>query len=161
MDKYVELPEDIVEDLADGVIFLQGNAYRKYNESEGHPVVLFQELREPPSGESFLGEIDPEEPLFGDGLGLDSIDALELALAITQKYDIQLKAEDANTHKAFGTLQTLNAYQAGHVRGTYSVGVSDHLALFARGRVDALHNSRPWSLTEWQAGLDLGIRGTL
>ena len=55
-------------------------------------------------------DIDPEEPLFGDGLGLDSIDALELALAITQKYDIQLKAEDANTHKAFGTLQTLNAY---------------------------------------------------
>lgn len=55
-------------------------------------------------------DIDPEEPLFGDGLGLDSIDALELALAITQKYAIQLKAEDANTHKAFGTLHTLNAY---------------------------------------------------
>jgi len=55
-------------------------------------------------------DIDPDEPLFGDGLGLDSIDALELALAITQKYAIQLKAEDANTHKAFGTLRTLNAY---------------------------------------------------
>jgi acyl carrier protein len=39
-------------------------------------------------------EIMPEEPLFGDGLGLDSIDALELALAITQKYSIQLKADD-------------------------------------------------------------------
>lgn len=55
-------------------------------------------------------DIEPEEPLFGDGLGLDSIDALELALAITQKYAIQLKAEDANTHKAFGTLRSLNIY---------------------------------------------------
>ena len=38
------------------------------------------------------GEIAPEDPLFNEGLGLDSIDALELALAITQKYSIQLKA---------------------------------------------------------------------
>ncbi len=59
-------------------------------------------------------DIDPEEPLFGDGLGLDSIDALELALAITQKYAVQLKAEDANVHKAFGTLRTLNAYIEEH-----------------------------------------------
>jgi acyl carrier protein len=55
-------------------------------------------------------EIMPEDPLFGDGLGLDSIDALELALAITQKYAIQLKADDANMQQAFGTLRTLNAY---------------------------------------------------
>lgn len=60
------------------------------------------------------GEIEPEEPLFGEGLGLDSIDALELALAITQKYSVQLKAEDANMHKAFGTLRTLNAYIEEH-----------------------------------------------
>lgn len=60
------------------------------------------------------GDIEPEEPLFGDGLGLDSIDALELALAITQKYAIQLKAEDANMHKAFGTLRTLNTYIEEH-----------------------------------------------
>ncbi len=55
-------------------------------------------------------EIMPEDPLFGDGLGLDSIDALELALAITQKYAIQLKADDQNMKEAFGTLRTLNAY---------------------------------------------------
>jgi len=55
-------------------------------------------------------EIMPEDPLFGDGLGLDSIDALELALAITQKYAIQLKADDKNMQQAFGTLRTLNAY---------------------------------------------------
>ena len=56
------------------------------------------------------GEIGPEEPLFGEGLGLDSIDALELALAITQKYSIQLKADDKNMKEAFGTLKSLNAY---------------------------------------------------
>jgi acyl carrier protein len=55
-------------------------------------------------------EIEPEEPLFGEGLGLDSIDALELALAVTQKYSIQLKADDKNMQKAFGTLRSLNAF---------------------------------------------------
>ena len=60
------------------------------------------------------GEIDPEEPLFDEGLGLDSIDALELALAITQKYSIQLKADNENMQHAFGTLRTLNAYIEGY-----------------------------------------------
>lgn len=55
-------------------------------------------------------EIGPEEMLFGDGLGLDSIDALELALAISQKYDVQLKAEDENTKSAFSTLRSLNVF---------------------------------------------------
>jgi acyl carrier protein len=60
------------------------------------------------------GEIEPEELLFNEGLGLDSIDALELALAITQKYSIQLKADDENMQHAFGTLRTLNAYIEEH-----------------------------------------------
>jgi acyl carrier protein len=55
-------------------------------------------------------DIEPEEPLFGEGLGLDSIDALELALAITQNYAIQLKADDKNMQQAFGTLKSLNAF---------------------------------------------------
>ena len=59
-------------------------------------------------------EIDPEEPLFGDGLGLDSIDALELALAITQKYSVQLKADDANVKEVFSSLRSLSAYVAEH-----------------------------------------------
>ena len=59
-------------------------------------------------------DIEPEEPLFNEGLGLDSIDALELALAITQKYSIQLKADDENMQHAFGTLRTLNAYIEEH-----------------------------------------------
>jgi acyl carrier protein len=55
-------------------------------------------------------DIAPDEPLFGDGLGLDSIDALELALAITQNYSIQLKADDKRMQQAFGTLRSLNAF---------------------------------------------------
>lgn len=57
-------------------------------------------------------DIDPLEPLFGDGLALDSIDALELALAITQKYSVQLKADDADIREVFGSLRSLSAYIA-------------------------------------------------
>jgi len=57
-------------------------------------------------------EIDPEAPLFGDGLGLDSIDALEIALAISQEYGLQLKAEDESTRKAFSTLRSLSEFVA-------------------------------------------------
>lgn len=59
-------------------------------------------------------EIDPVEPLFGDRLALDSIDALELALAITQKYSVQLKADDTNVQEVFGSLRSLSAYIAEH-----------------------------------------------
>jgi acyl carrier protein len=55
-------------------------------------------------------DIDPDDALFGEGLGLDSIDALELALAITQKYSVQRKADDANVQEVFGSLQSLSAY---------------------------------------------------
>lgn len=55
-------------------------------------------------------EIDPAAPLFGEGLGLDSIDALELALAISQEYGVQLRTEDDNVEQAFETLRSLNAY---------------------------------------------------
>ena len=59
-------------------------------------------------------EIDPEAELFGDGLGLDSIDALELALAISQKYGVQMQAEDDNVRSAFATLASLTAFTAEH-----------------------------------------------
>ena len=55
-------------------------------------------------------EIDPEELLFGEGLGLDSIDALEIALAISQTYGLQIKAEDEGTREAFATLKSLTEY---------------------------------------------------
>lgn len=55
-------------------------------------------------------DIAPDDALFGEGLGLDSIDALELALAISQKYSVQLKADDANVQEVFGSLGSLSAY---------------------------------------------------
>ena len=55
-------------------------------------------------------EIEPEEQLFGDGLGLDSIDALEISLAISQEHGVQMKAEDEATRQAFESLRTLTAF---------------------------------------------------
>ncbi|MET0050542.1 MAG: phosphopantetheine-binding protein [Candidatus Thiodiazotropha sp.] len=55
-------------------------------------------------------EIEPDAPLFRDGLGLDSIDALELSLGIKQKYGIQLKADDENITEIFSSLAKLTRY---------------------------------------------------
>ncbi len=55
-------------------------------------------------------DIAPEEPLFGAGLGLDSIDALELALAISKKYGVQLRSDDERNHRIFSSLRTLAAH---------------------------------------------------
>jgi acyl carrier protein len=52
--------------------------------------------------------IDPQAPLFADGLGLDSIDILELALAISQTYGVQLRADDENNETIFRSLRSLN-----------------------------------------------------
>lgn len=52
-------------------------------------------------------KIDPNAPLFGEGLGLDSIDILEIALAISKKYGFQLRSDDAENTKIFVSLQTL------------------------------------------------------
>ncbi|MCO6540083.1 MAG: acyl carrier protein [Gilliamella sp.] len=52
-------------------------------------------------------DIDTQAPLFNDGLGLDSIDALELGLAIKNKYGIVLSAESEETKKAFYSIQSL------------------------------------------------------
>ncbi len=56
------------------------------------------------------GEIDPGAPLFNDGLGLDSIDALELALEISKRYGVQLRADDAENHRIFASLRALSAF---------------------------------------------------
>ncbi len=60
------------------------------------------------------GEILPEAPLFGfddpDSLGLDSIDALEIALAVGQKYNVQLKADDEKNKEIFASLRSLNDF---------------------------------------------------
>lgn len=52
-------------------------------------------------------QIQPEEPLFGSGLGLDSIDALELSLAISQAYGHQIRSDDPDTVATFASLRSL------------------------------------------------------
>lgn len=56
-------------------------------------------------------DIAPEAPLFGEGLGLDSIDALELSLAIGKAYGVQLRSDDERNHRIFASLRSL----AGHI----------------------------------------------
>ena len=60
------------------------------------------------------GEIDPEAPLYGEGLGLDSIDILELSLAISKTYGVQLKSDDADNSKIFSSLRNLNQHIQQH-----------------------------------------------
>lgn len=52
--------------------------------------------------------IQPDAPLFGEGLGLDSIDALELSLAISQTYGYQLKSNDPEIKAIFSSLRALS-----------------------------------------------------
>jgi len=59
-------------------------------------------------------DIDPDAPLFGTGLGLDSIDALELALAISRKYGVTLSSEDPNIGAVFASLRSLAQYIQAH-----------------------------------------------
>ena len=56
------------------------------------------------------GAIDPEAPLFNTGLGLDSIDALELALAISKRYGFQLRSDNEDNRRIFGSLRALSAH---------------------------------------------------
>ena len=58
--------------------------------------------------------IDPEAPLFGEGLGLDSIDALELALAIGKQYGFQLRSDDGDNRRVFASLRALSAHVEQH-----------------------------------------------
>ena len=55
-------------------------------------------------------EIETEAPLFGEGLGLDSIDALELGLAIKNRYGVQLSAESETLRAHFFSVATLAAF---------------------------------------------------
>ena len=59
-------------------------------------------------------EIEPEAPLYGEGLGLDSIDILELSLAISKTYGVQLKSDDADNNKIFSSLRNLNQHIQQH-----------------------------------------------
>lgn len=55
-------------------------------------------------------DIDTDAPLFGDGLGLDSIDALELGLAVKNRYNVILSAENQEIRRHFFSVATLSAF---------------------------------------------------
>ncbi|MES2537728.1 MAG: phosphopantetheine-binding protein [Pseudomonadota bacterium] len=58
------------------------------------------------------GAIAPDEPLYGEGLGLDSIDILEVALVVSKNYGIQLRADQEDNEKIFSSLRSLSDYIA-------------------------------------------------
>ena len=57
-------------------------------------------------------EIEADAPLFGDGLGLDSIDVLEIALVISKKYGFQLKSDNDDNVRIFASLRALTTHIA-------------------------------------------------
>ncbi len=54
--------------------------------------------------------INPDDPLYGDGLGLDSIDVLEVALVVSKRYGLQLRADNDDNHRIFSSLRSLTEY---------------------------------------------------
>jgi acyl carrier protein len=58
-------------------------------------------------------DIQPDDPLYGEGLGLDSIDMLEISLVISKQYGFQLKSDNENNVKIFASLRSLSEYIAG------------------------------------------------
>lgn len=57
-------------------------------------------------------QIDPDAPLYGEGLGLDSIDVLEVALVVSKRYGMQLRADSADNQRTFSSLHSLADYIA-------------------------------------------------
>lgn len=64
--------------------------------------------------EMSVDDIDAAAPLYGDGLGLDSIDILELALEVSRCYGFELRSDDEQNHQIFQSLRTLAAHVAAH-----------------------------------------------
>lgn len=58
-------------------------------------------------------DVTPETPLYGEGLGLDSIDMLEIALVVSQEYGVKLRADDENNGSIFENIRSLSAYIQG------------------------------------------------
>ncbi|GAB3187469.1 phosphopantetheine-binding protein [Hydrogenophaga aquatica] len=56
-------------------------------------------------------EVDPDGPLYGDGLGLDSIDMLEISLVISKHYGFQMRSDNEDNEKIFASVRAL----AGHI----------------------------------------------
>ncbi|HBH38264.1 MAG: phosphopantetheine-binding protein [Hylemonella sp.] len=59
-------------------------------------------------------QISPTDPLYGEGLGLDSIDVLEIALAVSKQYGFQMRSDDPDNVTIFSSLRNLAAHIASH-----------------------------------------------
>ena len=55
-------------------------------------------------------DIEPEAALYGEGLGLDSIDILEIALAVSKRYGVQIRSDDSENVQVFASLRSLNEH---------------------------------------------------
>ncbi len=64
--------------------------------------------------ETAAADIDPTVSLYREGLGLDSIDILEIALTVSKQYGLQLRSDDSDNVKIFSSLRNLNAYVQQH-----------------------------------------------
>lgn len=63
-------------------------------------------------------DIQDDAPLFGEGLGLDSIDALELGVALKKKYQVKLEANDSSTREHFRSVSALAQFVAQHTEAS-------------------------------------------
>lgn len=75
---------------------------------------LAQVLVEALNLETAAADIDPTASLYGDGLGLDSIDILEVALEISRRYGFQLRSDDERNKQIFESLRSLAAHVQAH-----------------------------------------------
>jgi acyl carrier protein len=89
--------------LANGVE-LQGNALTAEELELARLIVSTLNL------ETRAEDIDPSAPLYGEGLGLDSIDILEVALAVSKVYGVKLRADDDGNRKIFASLRSLHRH---------------------------------------------------
>jgi len=89
-------------------ITLSDTAARALENELAHLIVEVLHLENKPES------LDPLAPLFGEGLGLDSIDALELALAISRRFGIELKSDDERNRQIFASLRALAGHIAAH-----------------------------------------------
>ena len=64
--------------------------------------------------EAQAAEVDPTAPLYGEGMGLDSIDILEVALAISKSYGVKLRSDDELNRKIFTSLRSLSQHIQQH-----------------------------------------------
>lgn len=83
-------------------------------------LALEQEMKEFIVTALMLEDVKPEDiesgaPLFGEGLGLDSIDALELAMAIEQRYKVPFGTDDERNRSIFSSVHALTAYVHSHL----------------------------------------------